>query len=202
MTAKKQPERFNRAMARQQEAVHASMDRARNDRSIVLLLTGDGKGKTTAGFGTVMRALGWGMRPAVVQFIKGTQTSGEEQLLRDRFPEVPLIQMGTGFTWDTQNHAADSAAARQTWARAADMLQDADKDLILLDELTYMLAFGFLEEATVINAIRERQPHQHVVITGRGGGTALRELADTVSEVKSLRHAYESGIRAQPGLDY
>lgn len=202
MTTNKQPERFNRAMARQQEAVHASMAGARDDRSIVLLLTGDGKGKTTAGFGTVMRALGWGMRPAVVQFIKGTQASGEERLLRERFPEVPLIQMATGFTWDTQDHAADSAAARQTWSQAAALLQEAEKDLILLDELTYMLAYGFLDEATVIDAIRERRPHQHVVITGRGGGTALRELADTVSEVRSRRHAYESGIRAQPGLDY
>lgn len=203
MTASsKQPERFNRAMARQQKAVHASMDRASTDSSIVLLLTGDGKGKTTAGFGTVMRALGWGMHVAVVQFIKGTQPSGEEKLLREHFPAVPLIQMATGFTWDTQDHAADSAAARKTWDQAATLLQDPGMELILLDELTYMLAFNFLDESEVIDCIRQRPPHQHVVITGRGGGSALRSLADTVSDVRSHCHAYEAGIRAQQGLDY
>ncbi|HTQ99361.1 MAG TPA: cob(I)yrinic acid a,c-diamide adenosyltransferase [Candidatus Acidoferrum sp.] len=195
-------DKFNKAMAKQQEQVATSIQRADREQSVVVLLTGDGKGKTSAGFGTLLRALGWEQKVAVVQFIKGTQPSGEELLLRDRHPDIPFFQMGTGFTWDTQNFAGDQAAAMRTWQHAAQLLQDPALDVLLLDELTYMLAYKFLEEATVLMAIRQRSPQLSVVITGRGGGTALRELADTVSEVKSLKHAYESGIKARKGIDY
>src|SRR5690606_27832984 len=129
-----------------------------------VLLTGDGKGKTTAGFGTVLRALGYGQKVAVVQFIKGTQASGEELLLKQRYPEVPFFQMGTGFTWDTQNFAADQAAAERTWQQAASLLRDPALDLLLLDELTYMLAYKFLEETRVIEALRTRSPQLSVVV--------------------------------------
>jgi len=195
-------DKFNKVMARQQQQVEQTMQRADREQSLVLLLTGDGKGKTTSGFGMVLRALGYGQRTAVVQFIKGTQASGEELLLRQRFPEVPLIQMGTGFTWDTQNHAADKAAAERTWAKAALLLQDSSLDVLLLDELTYMLAFGFLAEDSVLQALAQRSPQLSVIVTGRGGGAALRELADTVSEIRNIKHAYEAGVRARRGIDY
>lgn len=195
-------DKFNRAMAKQKAQVDASIAAADREHSLVVLLTGDGKGKSTSGFGMILRALGHGQQVAVVQFIKGTQLSGEEILLQERFPEIPFHQMATGFTWDSQNHAADKAAAQRTWAIARQMLQDPGLDVLLLDELTYMLSFKFLEEEEVLQAIRERSPQLSVIVTGRGGGTGLRELADTVSEVKNLKHAYEAGLRARPGIDF
>lgn len=195
-------DKFNKTMATQKQKVDASIARAEREQSVIVLLTGDGKGKTTAGFGTVLRALGYGQKVAVVQFIKGTQASGEELLLKQRYPEVPFFQMGTGFTWDTQNFAADQAAAERTWQQAASLLRDPALDLLLLDELTYMLAYKFLEETRVIEALRTRSPQLSVVVTGRGGGTALREVADTVSEVKNLKHAFAAGVKARRGVDY
>ena len=197
-----QADKFNNAMARQKASVDASIAKADRQRSVLLLLTGDGKGKTTSGFGMVLRALGWGQRVAVVQFIKGTQPSGEELLLRSHFPEVEFFQMGTGFTWDTQNFAADRAAAERTWQEAERLLQDPRLDLLLLDELTYMLAYQFLPAAAVLQALRDRSPSLSVVVTGRGGGSELRALADTVSEVKNVKHAYEAGVQARKGVDY
>lgn len=194
--------RYERAMQRQKERVDAGIARASDERSVLVLLTGDGKAKSSSGFGMVFRALGWGQRVAVVQFIKGTQPSGEELLLRERFPEIPLVQMATGFTWDSQNFAADQAAARRTWEAAAGLLQDPALDLLLLDELTYMLAYGFLDEQTVLQALAGRSPQLSVVVTGRGGGAGLRALADTVSEVKNVKHAYEQGIKARRGVDF
>ena len=195
-------DKFNRTMAKQKAQVDASIARADNERSLIVLLTGDGKGKTTAGFGTVMRALGWDQQVAVVQFIKGTQPSGEELLLRKHYPHIPFFQMGTGFTWDTQNFAADQAAALRTWQEAERLLLIPTLDLLLLDELTYMLAYRFLDEARVLSALRDRSPQLSVVITGRGGGTALRELADTVTDVRNVKHAYEAGIKARRGVDF
>src|SRR5690554_6517758 len=115
---KTNPARFNKSMARQKQAVDKAIARAETERGVLILLTGEGKGKSSSGFGMVLRALGWGQKVGVVQFIKGVQKSGEELLLPQRFPEVDFHQMATGFTWDTQNHAADAAAARRTWAHA------------------------------------------------------------------------------------
>jgi cob(I)alamin adenosyltransferase len=195
-------DKFNRAMARQKANVDASIQRASGEQSLIVLLSGDGKGKTTSGFGMIFRALGYGQRVAVVQFIKGTQASGEELLLRHSFPDVPLIQMATGFTWDSQNFVADQAAAERTWQSAETFLQDPTLDVLLLDELTYMIAYKFLDEDRVIKALQHRSSQLSVIVTGRGGGSALREVADTVSEVKNLRHAYDSGIKARRGIDY
>lgn len=195
-------DKFNKAMATQKDNVDAAIAKAGREESVIVLLTGDGKGKTTSGFGMVFRALGYGQQVAVVQFIKGTQASGEELLLRNSYPQVPFFQMGTGFTWDTQDFASDKAAAERTWHEAARLLQAPALDLLLLDELTYMLAYQFLDEAMVLDALRARSPQLSVVVTGRGGGTALRELADTVSEVKNVKHAFDAGIKARRGVDY
>jgi cob(I)alamin adenosyltransferase len=195
-------DKFNKAMATQKENVDAAIRKADREQSVVVLLTGDGKAKTTSGFGMVFRALGYDQKVAVVQFIKGTQASGEELFLRKNYPQVPFFQMGTGFTWDTQNFAADKAAAERTWKEAARLLVDPALDLLLLDELTYMLAYKFLDEALVIDALRTRSPQLSVIVTGRGGGAGLRKLADTVSDVKNVKHAYEAGIKARRGVDY
>ena len=194
--------RHNRAMEKQKAAVDAGVAAATIDRGVAVLLTGDGKGKTSSAFGMVLRALGYGQKVGVIQFIKGVQLSGEEHYLRDQCPEVEFYQMGTGFTWDTQDRSSDIAAAERTWEQAANMLGNPELDLVVLDELTYMLAFKYLSEDTIFNAIKDRPNHQSVVVTGRGGGSALRSIMDTVSEIKDVEHAYRAGIQARKGVDY
>jgi cob(I)alamin adenosyltransferase len=165
-------------------------------------LSGSGKGKTTSAFGMIMRCLGYGYGVGLVQFIKGVQQSGEELFIRENYPDLPFYQMGTGFTWDTQDRSGDMAAAEKTWAFAEKLLQDESLHLVVLDELTYMLGFKYLDEDRVLDAIRNRPREQTVVITGRGGGDGIRELADTVAEIESVKHAYESGVKAREGIDY
>jgi cob(I)alamin adenosyltransferase len=190
------------AMAKQKSAVDARIEQASDERGVAVLLTGNGKGKSSSAFGMVLRALGYGHKVGVVQFIKGQQLSGEEIFLREHLPQVAFYQMGTGFTWDTQDRSADIAAAEKTWAVAEALLGDPSYDLVVLDELTYMLAYNYLDEAKVIDAIAKRPREQSVVVTGRGGGSALREVMDTVAEVKDIKHAFASGIKARKGVDY
>ncbi|MEK9988327.1 MAG: cob(I)yrinic acid a,c-diamide adenosyltransferase [Halieaceae bacterium] len=194
--------RHNKAMAKQKAAVDEGIAKADIERGVSVLMTGDGKGKTSSAFGMAMRALGYGQKVGIVQFIKGVQASGEELYIKSAHPEVTLYQMGTGFTWDTQDREGDIAAAKLTWEQAHAMLSDPTYDLVVLDELTYMLAFDYLPEADVLTAIQERPAAQSVVVTGRGGGQALREIMDTVSEVKEIKHAYRAGIMARKGVDY
>lgn len=194
--------RHKRAMEKQKSRVDASIARADTERGVAILLTGNGKGKSSSAFGMVMRALGYGYRVGVVQFIKGEQLSGEEIYLRDHCPQVDFHQMGTGFTWDTQDRSGDIAAARATWEKARAMLDDPAYHLVVLDELTYMLAFDYLPEEEVLAAIAGRPAEQSVVVTGRGGGSALQDLMDTVSEVRDIKHAFNSGIKARRGVDY
>lgn len=190
------------AMEKQKKSVDASIAAADTERGVGILLTGNGKGKTSSAFGMVLRALGYGHKVGVVQFIKGQQLSGEEIYVRDRCPEVAFYQMGTGFTWDTQDRSADIAAARTTWEQAKAMLADPGLDLVVLDELTYMLSFDYLDEQEILDAIQNRPEAQSVVVTGRGGGKGLRDIMDTVSEVKEIKHAYNAGIKARRGVDY
>lgn len=194
--------RHKKSMEKQKTQVDAAIARASNERGVAVLLTGDGKGKSSSAFGMVMRALGYGQKVGVVQFIKGEQLSGEEIYLRDQCPQVKLVQMGTGFTWDTQDRTSDILAAEATWKEAAAMLSDESYDLVVLDELTYMLGFSYLDETTVLNAIRNRPFEQSLIVTGRGGGSALQEAMDTVSEVKDIKHAFRAGIKARQGVDF
>lgn len=190
------------AMEKQKTKVDARIEQAATERGVAVLLTGNGKGKSSSAFGMVMRALGYGQKVAVVQFIKGQQMSGEELYLREQCPQVMLYQMGTGFTWDTQDRSGDIAAAEKTWAVAQTQLADASVDLVVLDEITYMLAYSYLPELDVVAAIKNRPAQQSVIITGRGGGSALREAVDTVSEIKDVKHAFKEGIKARKGVDY
>lgn len=190
------------AMEKQKTNVDAAIAAADTERGVALLLTGNGKGKSSSAFGIVMRALGYGQKVAVVQFIKGEQLSGEEIYLREHCPQVTLYQMGTGFTWDTQDRSADIAAAEKTWAVVEPLLVDASYDLVVLDELTYMIAYHYLDESMILQAIASRPVNQSVVVTGRGGGSALQDIMDTVSEVKDIKHAYTAGIKARKGVDY
>ena len=194
--------KHRKAMEKQKASVDASIQAADIERGVAILLTGNGKGKSSSAFGMVMRALGYGHRVGVIQFIKGEQLSGEELYLRDKCPQVTFYQMGTGFTWDTQDRSGDIAAARRTWDEALPLLRDPAYDLVVLDELTYMLAFDYLPEDEVLTAIAERPSAQSVVVTGRGGGSALQDIMDTVSEVREVKHAFASGIKARRGVDY
>jgi cob(I)alamin adenosyltransferase len=198
----KKARKHKAAMEKQKAAVDASIAAADIERGVAILLTGDGKGKSSSAFGMVMRALGYGQKVGVVQFIKGEQLSGEEVYLKQHCPQVTFYQMGTGFTWDTQDRDADIAAAERTWAVARDLLRDDSYDLVVLDELTYMLAFDYLPAEEVLRCLSERPDQQSVVVTGRGGGSALQDIMDTVSEVKEIKHAYRAGIRARRGVDY
>ena len=194
--------RHNRAMEKQKAAVDAGVAAATTERGVAVLLTGDGKGKTSSAFGMVLRALGYNQNVGVIQFIKGVQLSGEEHYLRDHCPEVEFYQMGTGFTWNTQDRDGDIAAAEKTWAVVEPMLKDESIHLVVLDEITYMLSYKYLDEEKVLNALANRPKNQSVVVTGRGGGSAIRELADTVSEIKDIKHAYRAGVKARKGVDY
>jgi cob(I)alamin adenosyltransferase len=202
MSDKNTDEKHKQKMQKQKTKIDAHIAEANEERGVLILLTGNGKGKTSSGFGMVLRALGYDHKVGVVQFIKGVQLSGEELYLKNKLPEVDFYQMGTGFTWDTQDRTADIAAAKDTWAVAEKMLKDDSYNLVLLDEMTYMLAFKYLDEAMVLKALADRPASMSVVVTGRGGGSALQELADTVSEIKDIKHAYASGVKARQGVDY
>lgn len=195
-------QRHKAKMQKQKAKVDANIERADEERGVAILLTGDGKGKSSSAFGMVMRSLGYGYNVGIVQFIKGAQLSGEELFIRDQHPEVEFYQMGTGFTWNTQDRSGDIAAAEETWAVAEKMLQNENLHLVILDELTYMLGYKYLDEDKVLDAIRNRPAEQSVVVTGRGGGTAIRELVDTVAEINDIKHAFRAGVKARKGVDF
>lgn len=198
----KKNQKHKAAMQKQKANVDAHIEAATTERGVSVLLTGNGKGKTSSAFGMILRALGYGQKVGVVQFIKGVQLSGEEIYLRDKCPDIEFHQMGTGFTWDTQDRSSDIAAAKKTWVYAKTMLQNTALDLVVLDELTYMIAYKYLDEADIIDAIKNRPIEQSVIVTGRGGGALLHTVMDTVSEVKDIKHGFKQGISARKGVDY
>ena len=198
----KKDEKHKKSMQKQKEKIDAHIEAASIERGVSILLTGNGKGKSSSAFGMVMRALGYGHKVAVVQFIKGQQLSGEELYIKNQYPDMYFYQMGTGFTWDTQDRTADIAAAEITWKKVVPLLQDPTYDLVVLDELTYMLAYKYLNEEMILTALKNRPENQSVVVTGRGGGSALQDIMDTVSEVKDIKHAYNAGVKARKGVDY
>ncbi len=193
--------RHKRAMQRKKAHIDKRIAAADVDKGLLVLLTGDGKGKSSSAFGMLARSVGHGLRCGVVQFIKGQWECGEQMLFNDH-PLVEFHVMNTGFTWETQDREKDIEAAVATWAHAVDLLRDPAVKVIVLDELTYMLTYGYLDPAEVLDALRERPADQHVIITGRNANQALVEIADTVSEVKDIKHAFNSGVRVQKGIDY
>ena len=187
-------------MARKKAVIDAAIAGATDERGLLLVLTGNGKGKSSSAFGMVARALGHGMRVGVVQFIKSRTDTGEEAFLGAQ-TGVEWHVTGDGFTWDTQNREQDIATAERGWAIAARMLADPAYQLVVLDELTYLLSYGYLDSDAVLDALAHRPPMQHVVVTGRGASDALIELADTVSIIADEKHAFRAGVKAQPGID-
>ena len=193
-------ERHRARTQHHKEVVDAKIARATEKRGVVLVHTGNGKGKSTAAFGMIARALGHDMRVGVVQFIKGSASTGEETFFR-RFPEVEYHVMGEGFTWETQDKQRDIASAQAAWQVACAMLRNPDLALVVLDEINIALKLHYLETGQVLEALRSRPPMQHVVLTGRAAPDALIEYADTVTEMRPIKHAFDAGIAAQPGVE-
>ena len=192
--------RHRQRMARKKAVVDAAIAQADQDKGLLLILTGNGKGKSSSAFGMVARSLGYGLKVGVAQFLKSRRDTGEEKFLGNQ-PNVQWHVLGDGFTWDTQNREADIASAQRGWAVAQNMLSDASLHLVVLDELTYLLNYGYLDAQQVCADLAVRPATQHVVITGRAAPDCLLEMADTVSEIQDVKHAFRAGIRAQPGID-
>ncbi|MCP5226307.1 MAG: cob(I)yrinic acid a,c-diamide adenosyltransferase [Rhodocyclaceae bacterium] len=193
--------RHNARMVRKKDVVDDRIAAAQAERGVLLVNTGNGKGKSSAGFGLVARALGHGMRVGVVQFIKGRSDTGEEAFFRTQ-PGVSWHVMGEGFTWETQDRARDVATAEAAWAVAREMLQNPGFGLVVLDELNIALKYQYLDVDRVIADLRARPPMQHVVVTGRGAPPALVEAADTVTDMTPVKHAFAAGVKAMPGMEW
>lgn len=188
-------------MQEQKSTVDARIKSAKDKKGLILVLTGEGKGKSSSAFGMVARALGHKMHCGVVQFIKGAMSTGEERFFK-RFPdEVEYHVTGDGYTWDTQDRDKDIATAERGWAIAKSMLINPEFDLIVLDELNIVLNMDYLDLESVLRDLQARPERQHVIITGRGAPEKLIEMADTVSEIKLIKHAFEKGIQAQKGIE-
>ncbi len=198
------PERDERHLVRMQRKKAVMDERiasSPNECGLLLVLSGNGKGKSSSAFGMLARAMGHGMQCGVVQFIKGRNSTGEEMFFR-RFPEqVRYHVMGEGFTWETQDRQRDIAAAEAAWAVSLEMLRDPAIGLVVLDELNIALKHGYLDLEQVLTDLQARPPMQHVVVTGRGAKPELIDLADTVSDIGVVKHAFQSGIRAQKGIE-
>ena len=193
-------QRYRQRMQRKKEIIDSAIAKADQEKGLLLIHTGNGKGKSSAAFGMVVRALGHGMRVAVAQFIKGRSDTGEEAFLRQQ-PNVTWLVLGEGFTWDTQDLAHDIETAQRGWSKARAFLQDPSIDLVVLDELTYPVSYGWIDLASVLEDLKKRPAMQHVIITGRNAPKAFCEEADTVTEFCNVKHAYYSGIKAQRGID-
>lgn len=187
-------------MARQKAVVDARVAAAGTDRGVLVVNTGNGKGKSSSAFGMVARALGHGMRVAVVQFVKGRLVTGEEAFFR-RQPGLEFHAVGEGFTWETQDADRDRRAALAGWDLAARFLRDPEVQLVVLDELNIALKLGLVPLGSVLAALQARPPHQHVVVTGRGAPPGLIEVADTVTEMRPVKHAFDAGVQAQKGIE-
>ncbi|MCP1673252.1 cob(I)alamin adenosyltransferase [Natronocella acetinitrilica] len=196
----KDPERHARRMAKKQAVMQQRIKSADQDQGVLLVLTGPGKGKSSSGFGMVARSLGHGCKVGVVQFIKGKFSTGEDRFFRN-LPDVDYHVMGEGYTWDTQDRERDVSAAEAAWAQARRMLQDDSYHLVLLDELNIALKYEYLDLDRVLDDLAARPAMQHAVVTGRNAPKELIELADTVTEMQVVKHAFKAGIRAQKGVE-
>jgi cob(I)alamin adenosyltransferase len=189
-------------MERRQAARRKVLATKTEERGLLIVHTGAGKGKSTAAFGMVLRCLGHGMRVGVVQFVKGAWGTGERTVLA-RFPDLVTCRaMGEGFTWDTQDRARDIAAARAAWEVAKEMIADSSYRLVLLDELNIVLRYGYLPLDEVMTALKAKPRDLHIVVTGRNAPAELVEAADLVTEMTLVKHPFRAGVKAQAGIEF
>jgi cob(I)alamin adenosyltransferase len=195
-------ERHRDRMARKKAVIDAKIAAADKNIGVLIVNTGNGKGKSSSGFGMAMRAMGHGMKVGVVQFIKGAMSTGEEMFLR-RFPdECSFHAMGEGYTWETQNRERDIEKAQQAWKQARAFLRDPSYGMVVLDELNIALKYHYLDVHEVIADLLDRPEMQHAVVTGRAAPQELIDVADTVTEMTVVKHAFKAGIAAQPGTEW
>ncbi|MCK5918346.1 MAG: cob(I)yrinic acid a,c-diamide adenosyltransferase [Cocleimonas sp.] len=201
MNKSNQAERHNERMKRTKEIVDKRIAEAQEERGVFILLTGNGKGKSSSAFGMVARALGHGQKVAIVQFVKGRMETGEQNFFTQQ-DQVDFHVMGDGFTWETQNRDKDIASAQQAWKIAKGILQDVRYDLVVLDEMTYMFKYDYLDLEDIISTIKQRPNLQNIIITGRGAKKSLKQAADTVSVIMDEKHAFKAGVKAQKGIEW
>ena len=193
--------RHQERMKKKKEVMDARIAASSEERGVLILLKGNGKGKSSSALGTLARSLGHGHRGAVIQFIKGRRETGEYLFFKDH-PRLDWHVMGHGFTWETQDRERDIRAAEAAWAIARDLLQDDRYDILVFDEMSYMFKYDYLDVAPVVEALSQRPRHQNVIITGRTMARPLLDIADTISVVQDERHAFRLGVKAQAGVEY
>ena len=191
---------YKKRMQRKKEYIDSRIDAANIDKGIIVLLTGNGKGKSSSAMGMICRALGYDMKVALVRFLKGDQQTGED-LFIENHPNIVSAHMESGFTWDTQDKELDKQKAIQTWLEAKKFLANEEISVVVLDEITYMINYKYLDESEILIALSNRPKDQHVIITGRAASQGLIDVSDTVSEVEDIKHAFRANIRAQKGID-
>jgi cob(I)alamin adenosyltransferase len=189
-------------MRRKKEARDKIIATKTVEKGLLIVHTGKGKGKSTAAFGLVFRALGNGMRVGIVQFVKGKWQTGERAALEKFGDQVTINTMGEGFTWETQDRARDIAAAKAAWDRARQLIMDEALQLVVLDELNIVLRYEYLDLGEVLEALQARPPMKHVVVTGRNARDELIEVADLVTEMEQIKHPFRSGVKAQIGIEF
>ena len=189
-------------MRKKKEARNRILATKTEERGLLIVHTGKGKGKSTAAFGMVFRAIGHGYKVGIVQFVKGAWGTGERDVL-ENFPELVTIKaMGEGFTWDTQDRQRDIAAARGAWEAAKEMIADPTYKMVLLDELNIVLRYEYLPLDEVLDVLRNKPRDLHVIVTGRNAKDELIEIADLVTEMTEIKHPFRSGVKAQPGIEF
>jgi cob(I)alamin adenosyltransferase len=189
-------------MQRLKASVDRRIEAAQEEKGLLIVYTGAGKGKTTAALGMALRCLGHGMKVAVVQFIKGAIDTAEERMLKSFGDRVIFLRMGEGYTWETQDRERDTGFALQAWAQACEFMSDPAYGMVILDEFNIALQQGYVDVNEVLPLVQERPPMQHVVITGRGAPAELIEAADLVTEMRQVKHPFRKGIKAQPGVEF
>jgi cob(I)alamin adenosyltransferase len=189
-------------MQRLKTSVDRRIAAAQDEKGLLIVFTGAGKGKTTAALGMALRCIGHGMKVAVVQFIKGAIDTAEEKILKGFGEQVVFLRMGQGYTWETQDRARDTEFARHAWNAAAGFLRDPSYAMVILDEFNIALQQDYVPLADVLPVLRDRPPMQHVVITGRGAKKQLIEEADLVTEMGQVKHPFRKGIKAQKGIEF
>ena len=195
-------ERHAEKMRKKQAAHDKIMAGKTQEKGLLIVHTGKGKGKTTAALGMIVRAIGHGMKVGVVQFVKGAMTTGEKAVF-DAFPaQVEFKPMGEGFTWDTQDRARDIAVARGAWEEVKRMIADASYQMVLADELNIVLRYDYLPLDEVLDVLANKPADKHVIVTGRNAQEALMEAADLVTEMTMIKHPFRSGVKAQAGIEF
>lgn len=194
-------DKHQKRMAARKSVMDKKIAKATEERGVLILLKGPGKGKSSSAFGTMARSMGHGKKCAVIQFIKGRTETGEFKLFNDH-PLVDWHVMGHGFTWETQDKSQDIIAAKKAWKKAEMLLQDASYDMLVFDEMSYMFKYGYLDVEPVVRALQKRPAHQNIIITGRTMATPLQDIADTISVIQDERHAFRLGVKAQAGIEY